>query len=456
MARPVIRIVSVAGALVLLAGCATIEPRAGFAEVRTEAAELGLPEVQWIRGTEEDQEVAAAVREILERDALNVEEAVQIALLNNRNLQAVYADLGVAQAELVGAGLLQNPVFSAGVLFPLNGGGSELTLGVSQGFLEVFYIPLRTRVAEAQFDAAKKRVTGAVLDHAHRTRVAFYDVQAAQQRLEMREQIVQATGLALEFSQRLRDAGNITALSLAQERALHEEARLAQAEAEVELITARERLNVLMGVWGPQTTWTIADRLPEVPAEPAPIEAVEARAIEASLDLQIARRQLEALGQQLGIVNATTLVPALEVGVEAERDGGDWSAGPEISIGLPLFDRGQARRAAAREEIGRQQHLYVARAVEVRAVTREAYLRRQLAAQRVALIRELLLPLRERITRESQLQYNAMQIGVPQLLLARQQQIELGEQYVNELYRYWRADAELHQILAGRLPGGRD
>jgi len=68
----------------------------------------------------------------------------------------------------------------------------------------------------------------------------------------------------------------------------------------------------------------------------------------------------------------------------------------------------------------------------------------------------LLLPLRERITRESQLQYNAMQIGVPQLLLARQQQIELGEQYVNELYRYWRADAELHQILAGRLPGGRD
>jgi outer membrane protein, heavy metal efflux system len=446
------RIATTAVALALLAGCATIEPRAGFEHVRSETEARGLPQVEWIRGADEDERVTAAVREILEREELTVEDAVQVALLNNRNLQAVYADLGVAQADLVGAGLLQNPVFSAGVLFPLNGG--EISLGVSQSFLDVFYIGLRTRVAEAQFEVAKKRVTGTVLEHAHRTRVAYYDVQAAQQRLEMREQIVLGTALALEFSERLRDAGNITALALAQERALHEEARLAQAEAEVELITARERLNVLMGVWGPQTTWTIADRLAEVPAEPAPIESVEARAIEASLDLQVARRQLEALGQQLGIVNVTALVPRLQVGVEAERDEGEWFAGPEISIGIPLFDRGQARRAVAREEIGRQQHLYVARAVEVRAVAREAYLRRQLAAQRVAFIRELMLPLRERITHESQLQYNAMQIGVPDLLLARRQQIELGEQYVDELYRYWRADAELQLILDGQRPGG--
>jgi cobalt-zinc-cadmium efflux system outer membrane protein len=40
---------------------------------------------------------------------LTADAAVQVALLRSRELQAVYEDLGVAQADLVHAGLLRNP-----------------------------------------------------------------------------------------------------------------------------------------------------------------------------------------------------------------------------------------------------------------------------------------------------------------------------------------------------------
>jgi outer membrane protein, heavy metal efflux system len=66
--------------------------------------------------------------------------------------------------------------------------------------------------------------------------------------------------------------------------------------------------------------------------------------------------------------------------------------------------------------------------------------------------REILLPLRERIVNEGQLYYNAMQIGVVQLLRDREQQIETGIAYVEVLREYWLARTDLSQIASGRLP----
>jgi len=74
------------------------------------------------------------------------------------------------------------------------------------------------------------------------------------------------------------------------------------------------------------------------------------------------------------------------------------------------------------------------------------------AQDRALYYRDILLPLRERIVNESQLQYNAMQIGIAQLLREREQQIESGVAYVEALREYWLARADLEQILNGRLP----
>ena len=95
-------------------------------------------QIFWNNGTELDKEAAKKLDSLL-NSKLTPDDAVQIALLNNRELQAVYSELGVAQADLVQAGLLSNPIFDAAVKFPTSGGGRpDLELGAAMNFLEYF------------------------------------------------------------------------------------------------------------------------------------------------------------------------------------------------------------------------------------------------------------------------------------------------------------------------------
>jgi cobalt-zinc-cadmium efflux system outer membrane protein len=158
----VVRFIYILALLVLLTGCATVNQQAGFADLSAVVTERSGMQVVWNRGSELDAQVANNIHALLAGE-LTADEAVQVALLNNRDLQATYAALGVAQADLVQAGLLKNPVFDIGVLFPLSGGVTKLDLFTAVDFLHIFYIPLRKRVAAALFEDAKLQVTGSVL-----------------------------------------------------------------------------------------------------------------------------------------------------------------------------------------------------------------------------------------------------------------------------------------------------
>ena len=107
-------------------------------------------------------------------EKLSADQAAQIALLNNREIQSVYAELGVAQADLVQAGLLKNPLFDAAVIFPVSGGRPDLELTAVMSFLDIFYLPLRKRVATSRFEEVKSRVTAAVLVFAGQVKAAFF------------------------------------------------------------------------------------------------------------------------------------------------------------------------------------------------------------------------------------------------------------------------------------------
>src|SRR5882672_9166266 len=115
---------------VLLTGCATFDHKAGFSDVRTTVEARSGKRVVWNLGTELDAQVAQEVGALL-HDTLTADGAMQVALLNNRELQAMYAELGVAQADLVQAGLLKNPIFDGVVLLPVGGGPTKLDLNVA-------------------------------------------------------------------------------------------------------------------------------------------------------------------------------------------------------------------------------------------------------------------------------------------------------------------------------------
>ncbi|HEX8325738.1 MAG TPA: TolC family protein, partial [Tepidisphaeraceae bacterium] len=342
--KPVTALLASAG---VLGGCGTVPKDAGFADVHRIVLDRTGQRVQWNRQSNDDASATTAVRELLGQ-SLDADRAVQIALLNNRRLQATYEDLGVAQADVVQAGLLRNPVFDADLKFGTRGEGTTLEMAVVADFLDVFLIPLRRRVAEGQFESAKLRVTAAAIDLASRTRAAFYTHVADAQTLEMRRTVTDAAAAAFDFAKRLHTAGNVSDLAFATERAAYEQAKVDFARAEAMALDSRERFGELLGVWGPDTQWTALPRLPELPAEEISTADAERRAIEKSLDLAVEKQGVTAAAQTLGIRRSFGLFPELELGAAAERESdGGWGVGPAVSLPIPLLDQGQAATATA-------------------------------------------------------------------------------------------------------------
>lgn len=435
----------------MLTGCATVEPRDGFADVQATIEERVPDRAFWRTGGREDEAVDLAIEALLD-EHLTADAAAQIALLNNRHLQATYEELGVAQADLVQAGLLSNPVFSGSVTFPLDGGAARPSMGVAQSFLDVFFVPLRERIAMAELTATQQRVAEQVIDHAARTRSAVYRVQADKQVVQMLEQVTAATAGSLEMMQRLHEAGNVTDLDLYREETLFEQARMALEQAEAELESSRERATVLMGLWGEQVAWEAEPRLPELPEEEVALDELERRAIAHSLELAALRDDVDAAGFMLGFRQISALLPMADVGAQTERRGGEWFLGPQVSLPVPIFDQGQARQAEAASRLRGLLHRYEATAVEVRSAARTAA-RQVRTTRRIAEhYRDVMLPLSQRVYGESLRQFNAMEIGIFDLIAARQEQMEAGRDYIEAVHDYWIARTHLEQVLAGSLP----
>jgi cobalt-zinc-cadmium efflux system outer membrane protein len=95
--------------------------------------------------------------------------------------------------------------------------------------------------------------------------------------------------------------------------------------------------------------------------------------------------------------------------------------------------------------------MFYYKAVETRAAARAAWDHLQIARQRALYSRDVALPTQHRILNATQLEYNAMQVGVFQLLLAKKEEIEAGKNYIENLRDYWLARAEMESLLAGHV-----
>ncbi len=445
------RLVARVLAAALAGGCVTYPSDDDtFRDVQDMVAKRGVERITWNRGSTEDVAADRAVEDLLHEE-LTVEAAVQIALLNNRRLQATFEELGIAQADLVQAGLLSNPIFTGEVRLPPHP-HTPFELDVSQDFLDVLLRPLRRQVAEAQFESVKLRVAQAVIELASQVRTAFFDLQSAEQALEMRHSITLAFEASADVARRLHDAGNITDLALANEQAALGEARIELAEAEEDALEDREALVSLLGLWGPRTEFSVGSRLPDLPAQEVALEGVETLAVTQRLDLAGAWAEVEALAHGLGLEDYAAWRQGIEAALHAEREPeGTTTTGPSLSIPIPLFDDGTAARARALALYRQGEQRYAALAVEIRSEVRRARARMLSARQRAEYYRDDLLPLRSAIVDQTQLEYNAMLVGVFQLLQAKRAQVEAGHAFIEALRDYWIERNELERAVGGRL-----
>ncbi len=439
--------------MLTLGACASVDPSPRLAEVSRQVESRGGLSVAWDQHRSEDSAVEDRVKALLAKD-LTADAAVEVALLRNRTLQATYESVGMAQADLVQAGLLQNPTLGASVRFPLKGPGSvELEGSLVQNFLSLFTLPLRKRFAEQEVTRAVLRVGNAVLDLEADVRADFVRVQAAQQLAELHRAFFEAEQTSAELAQGQFTAGNIAELELVSRLAAAEQERLELATAENAVLEAKEQLVHQMGVFGRQAHFEMTTTLPEIPREEVPLDHLEAKAIGQRLDLEASRAEVLGLRGAWELASGTRWFTSLDVGVSGGRDSeGTTLLGPTLSVELPIFDQHQARLATLEAQLRAAQARQEGLALDVRSDVRRASVRLQAARGVVEHYRKVLLPLRERAVALSQEHYNSMLLGVYGLLQSKQQQITAYRAFIEAVRDYWVARSDLERALGGRLP----
>ena len=250
------------------------------------------------------------------------DQAVDIAIMKNADLQARFEDLGIARAQLVDASLPPNIEFDGDIGSFADNRRSDFGFAATLNLRNLLLLPLRRGVASAGLDAVRIETGGAALEFAYEVRNAFYDYQAAAQLLELDQTVLDVAAASYDAAQRLYDAGNITALELANERAFYEQARSEATLAEAGVLGHREELNVWMGLSGTETDWQLAGRLddPQPEVELPKVETLEGRAIEDSLDLLGLEYRYTASARMANLARAEGLLPSLRAGAQVGRE----------------------------------------------------------------------------------------------------------------------------------------
>ncbi|WP_116136958.1 TolC family protein [Trinickia diaoshuihuensis] len=437
--------------MALLGGCASFSKDGGFDTVSSTAKDrLGREAV--IVKTDADRDAATKRTQALLDQPLSMDDAVQVALLNNRGLQASYAELGLSEADLVQAGRLPNPGFTFSRTRASNG---DLNIGrtISADVLGILTLPLAAHIEQRRFEQAKLATADAMLKVAADARRAYIEAVAAQQAAVYAEQVRDSAEAGAELASRMRQAGNFSKLDYAREQAFYTESAAELAQARQQAVAAREKLTRAMGLWGEQTRYTLPERLPDLPKDRPDLAALERYALQNRLDIQAAKLQTQAVAASLGLTRATRFVNALDVGYlnNYETDKGR-EPGYEISVEIPIFDWGSAKIARAQAIYMQSANRLAQTAIDARSEVRESYSAYVIGYDVAKHYRDDVVPLRKTISDEMLLRYNGMLASVFDLLADSREQAGAVNRYIEALKRYWLAQTDLEQALGGRLP----
>lgn len=444
-----IRLAAAVSAAMALAGCASLPPERAYAETSDAVeARLGIAPTHRSDRSASTPYVAAEVPS----QPLTVDDAIRIAFVQNPRMQEAYARIGIGRADLEDARRLSNPTFGYAKLDPRVGPGTQITRSLSFGFSELLLLPARKRFATAELARVQNVVAAELLELAKDVETAWYTSVGATLVAQMRDAVATSAQASADLAQRFFDAGNINRLQLEQERAASVRARIDAVRAQAEADRARSQLANLLGVPG-NDAWSTLQQLPSPPAVAMESEALVDLARSQRLDLVAAQQSVTQREDALGVTRRWRWLGSIDIGYEREHEvDGSEIRGPTFALALPIFNQGQGALARARAELLSARAELDALTLSVQNGTRLALDQLRLSHDIAERYRTALLPSREAIVARSQEQTNFMLMGVFELIVAKQDEYDAYQEYLEAVRDYWIARAELKQQIGGELP----
>jgi len=451
--RRSLRLAGVSAAVLLLAGCASVNIDQALQETNQTTQGFTQGKLELSR-TEQQRQSRSQLSEQLLAKPLTMDDAVQVALANSPSMQALVAQSWADMAAANQAGRIGNPVFT----FERIRAGDELELGrlLSIGLLDLLTLPQRQVISRNQVAQAKTQLSVTVVEQVSQVRQAWVRAVAAHQLLQYADQVNRSAQASAELAKRMQQVGNFTKLQRARQQAFYADSAAQLASAQHAVTAAREELVRQLGLTDAQATQLkLPDLLPDLPKEPKAAGDVSASALQQRIDVQLARLQLDVAGKSQGL---TLLNSLLDVEAGVRRDTvfdnatGEKShrRGYELEIRLPIFDWGGAQRAGMNAQSLAAANRYEAVVRSASSQLRESYSAYRTAYDLAKHYRDEIVPLRKVMAEENVLRYSGMLIGVFELLADSRDQIASVMQAINAQQQFWLADAGLSSALIGK------
>jgi outer membrane protein TolC len=441
---------AIASAL-LLSACKSFSPDGGMSAVADVAGGGLNKNVVRITSAADASLVRGEVSRLLHAP-IGPDAAVQIALLNNAGLQAAYNRLGVAEAVAVQASRPPLPRFSYDWV------KTSIELDVERqivaSILSLATWPARSKLAGIRFEQAELRAAEETLRLAAETRRAYIRAVAARQILMALDAAKASAESSAELSELLTQTGAINKLNHAKRQVFATELDAQVMAGRQQSDAAEERLTRLLGLWGTDLAEVLPDQLPPLPAHARSLGAVEQEAMDRRVDLAVARLETEALARSFGLTRNTRLINVFDAsGIsKTQKDKGERSAeggGYNIEFEVPLYDFGKAKVREAEQRYFEALNLVRAKVINARSEAREAFGSYKATYAIASQYQREVLPLRDTIAAETELQFNAMQVDAFALLEAARAKAEAKVASIEAQRNFWLAATDLSVAMLG-------
>ena len=444
------RATALAASLVMSA-CVSYDPQQGMRLSAQDTAAFTGDSLTLATTESQRMQRAALTRQLLNAP-VGQKQAVDLMLVNSAAFQGLLAQHWASAASIAQSGRIPNP--SVAIERVVTGNETELNALLTFGLLDVLTLPQRADLARLKLVQAQIRLSADVVDQVTQVRQAWVRAVAANEMLTYAEQVAQAAQASDTLAERMKAAGNFNALTRNRHQLFHAQAQMQLAVAQQNRLSRTEALVRLLGLDAQQAAQLkLPESLPALPEHAVDIQVAATQASQQRLDIRMAQAELQTAAKAQGLTGVTswTDIELTVLSGKVSSAGSDTSRnGAQISIKLPVFDSGNMQRAQMNAQTLAAANQLQATAQQAVSTLREAhaaYLTSYSIAKRY---KEELLPLRQRIADENLLRYNAMQIGVFDLLTDAAEQSNTVAASLDALQQFWLSEAALQSTLMGR------